>query len=162
MHVEQHPHRPPSPFLVCNGQTTPRSSREREHSGESGRGKALEGLRILIVEDELLVAMHLEEIAEELGCEIAAIAPTGRAAVRLGTELKPDVVLMDINLGKGIDGIETAAILRRLSEVSIIFVTAYRDSSTLERVREYLPEAAILNKPVSSKELRKVLEGVIS
>jgi CheY-like chemotaxis protein len=162
MLVEHHPRCPPPSFLVCNGQRSPNSPQKRAVGRESDRVDSIHGLRILIVEDELLVAMHLEEIAEELGCEIAAIAPTGRAAVRLGTELRPDVVLMDINLGKGIDGVETASILRQASEVSIIFVTAYRDPSTFDRIRERLPEAAILNKPVSPKELRNALERVIS
>ncbi|GAC1554886.1 MAG: hypothetical protein NVS2B5_15050 [Beijerinckiaceae bacterium] len=156
-------HHPPSswiPVLVCSGRPLTGASDESGGNGKSNRA-TIEGLRILIVEDELLVAMHLEEIAEDLGCEIAAVAPNGRAAIRLCSETKPDVIVMDVNLGKGIDGIEAAAILRETRAVSIIFVTAYRDQRTIERIRTRLPEAAILNKPVSPKELRRALERVI-
>jgi CheY-like chemotaxis protein len=162
MRVEHSFECPFSSFAAFDDQDGPNSLRNRRSSGDADTRKSLQGLRLLIVEDELLVAMHLEEIAEELGCEIAAIAPTGKAAVRLESELQPDVVLMDINLGSGIDGIETAEILRERCPVAIIFVTAYRDPSTLGRIREHLPSATILNKPVSSKELKSALEQEIS
>lgn len=160
MRVEANPQCSLAAFVACNHQDSSHSL-QKERTG-SDSGKSVQGLRVLIVEDELLVAMHLEEIAEDLGCEVAAIASTGRAAVRLESELQPDVVLMDINLGEGIDGVETASIIRKRCAVSIIFVTAYRDPSTLGRIREQVPGAAILNKPVALKELKGALERQIS
>ena len=159
MQVEQHPNRPPSPFLVCNGQTAPKSSREREYSVKIGREKALEGLRILIVEDELLVAMHLEEMAEELGCKIAAIAPNGRAAVRLGTELKPDVVLMDIRMPV-LTGVEAIAKIRSESpHAHIIALSTYGGDQDVRRALEAGAQA-YLTKEVLHDELLKAIWAV--
>jgi len=72
--------------------------------GEPGFDNSAHGqkLRVLIVEDELFVAMHLESVLEEIGFQIAAILSTGESAVKQFPLLRPDVVLMDINLGKGI------------------------------------------------------------
>jgi CheY-like chemotaxis protein len=79
------------------------------------------------------------------------------ALARLSNE-DVDVVCMDINLGKGIDGIETASQLTSKHAHAIIFISAYADETTLKRAREVAPNAAILGKPVSIDALRRAID----
>jgi CheY-like chemotaxis protein len=113
---------------------------------------------VLIVEDELFVAWHISDLIEDMGYVVAAISASGEDAVTKARALRPDFVLMDINLGGGIDGIEAAKAIAASSDTPIIFVTAYSDGPTLTRVREAMPNNAFLvHKPVSAPALRKAM-----
>ncbi|MDB5652264.1 MAG: hypothetical protein JWL62_3784 [Hyphomicrobiales bacterium] len=112
--------------------------------------------RVLIVEDELFVALDIEQTLEDLGAESLGIARDAEEAIQLAFEMKPEVILMDVNLGAGRTGTEAAqAILARLP-CRVVFVTAYRDVSNLERMRQVSREP-ILTKPVDREQLRAVL-----
>jgi CheY-like chemotaxis protein len=137
---------------------------EAERSGAApdrpiGAGGAAK--RILIVEDELFVAWHIEDIAKSLGDYACTIVSNGEAAIA-GVEREPaDLVLMDINLGAGIDGIEAA---RRMGTrgVPVVFVTAYSDAKTLERAHAAAPRAPVLQKPVTAEALGRALRQMFS
>ena len=80
--------------------------------------------RVLIVEDEILLAMELQEIIEEAGHQVVGHALDSRAACRMVEELRPDVVLLDVNLRDVPTGTEVARRIKERSNVAIVFVTA--------------------------------------
>jgi CheY-like chemotaxis protein len=79
-------------------------------------------------------------------------------AVETAHKQCPDVVVMDINLGEGIDGIEAARRIRELCDATVVFVTAYGDVKTLQRVQETIPGAEVLAKPTSAAKLKTAIE----
>jgi two-component system, cell cycle sensor histidine kinase and response regulator CckA len=114
-------------------------------------------VRILIVEDEGMVAMDLDERLTQMGYEVLAIADTAADAVTMAQSLKVDLILMDIHLrGEG-DGIDAAGQLRKTVDVPVIFVTAHADDTTLQRAGQTEPFGYVL-KPFDERELRATIE----
>lgn len=117
--------------------------------------------RVLIVEDEMLFAVHLETMVGALGLEVCGISPDGEGAVEQASDFDPALVLMDISLSGEIDGIEAARRIREKRKVSVIFITAYGDAQTIARIHEVVPDAQVLAKPVSPERLRNAVNKVI-
>jgi PAS domain S-box-containing protein len=113
--------------------------------------------RILIIEDEAIVAEDLKVVLEKLGYEVAGVIADGDQAVALAPEANPDMVLMDIALPGALDGIEVALQLRRRHQLPIIFLTAHADEKTLARAKEAEPFGYII-KPFDDQSLRSTLE----
>ena len=116
--------------------------------------------RALIVEDELTIALDLEDAMSALGFDICGLASTADTARSIAMDNQPDVVLMDVNLGGGREGIEAARWLREVCEVPIVFVTAHSDTGTIERIHEQVPGAPVLAKPVYPKILADAVAAV--
>jgi CheY-like chemotaxis protein len=113
---------------------------------------------IMIVEDELIVAEGLRWALTGMGYTVPATASSGTEALQLTEEHRPDLVLMDIILeGSDIDGVETAGRIRSQYQIPVIFLTAYSDDATLERVKETEPQGYIL-KPFNERELHSSIE----
>jgi CheY-like chemotaxis protein len=112
--------------------------------------------RILIVEDDALIALDLQQTIEDLGGAVVGRASRTLEAIGLAAKHQPDVVLMDIRLAGGSDGIEAARGIRRLHEIPIVFVTGNADPATRERVLEF-SNVALLNKPVDHRQLGATL-----
>jgi CheY-like chemotaxis protein len=106
--------------------------------------------RILIVEDEIIIARELEARLQGMEYEVVGIASSGREAIALAEEARPDLVLMDIVLKGDIDGIEAAEEIRRRLRLPVIFVSAYTDPETLRRAKITEPFAYIV-KPFSER-----------
>lgn len=102
--------------------------------------------RALIVEDEILFAISLEADMRALGFDTCDLAADGQQASRLVMCNQPDVVLMDINLEGGREGIEVARWLRTVCEAPVVFITGYTDRDTIERIHEQMPDAPVLAK----------------
>jgi diguanylate cyclase (GGDEF)-like protein/PAS domain S-box-containing protein len=117
----------------------------------------MEKTRILIVEDEQVVALGLQASLEGLGYAVAARVATGEAAIEKAGALRPDLVLMDINLAGGLDGIEAAEQIRAQFDLPIIYLTALSDTATLQRARVSEPFGYIL-KPFEERELQSNIE----
>jgi signal transduction histidine kinase len=113
--------------------------------------------KILIVEDERIVAADLQQTLTELGYDVFATASSSQEAVARATETCPDVVLMDIRIKGELDGIQTAEILRDRFRVIIIFLTAHADVAMIERAKKAEPSGYLL-KPVNIAELRSAIE----
>ena len=92
--------------------------------------------RVLIVEDELFVAWHLESLVRDLKYDVCGLVPDGEGAVEQAADLEADLVLMDISLSGEMDGIEAARRIRQDRDTPIIFITAYSDAATLERIKD--------------------------
>jgi CheY-like chemotaxis protein len=115
---------------------------------------------VLIVDDEALVALTLEAIVQDMGHEVAGAAANPIDAVALAVRTDPDVVLMDVRLGRiGDEGIATAAEIRARTRAAIVFVTAYADGGTIARIEAAVPGARVLAKPVSDSELAEAIDA---
>ncbi len=113
--------------------------------------------RVLIVENEGLVGCDLGALLTGLGHEVVAICRTGEEALPLADDLRPDVVLMDVQLAGAIDGIETVRRMAQGNPVSVIYLTACADAATVARARDTQP-CGYLIKPYTEDELRAALE----
>ena len=111
-----------------------------------------EPARILIVEDDWIVARAVQKILENAGFEVTGVVGSAAGALSSVHESLPDLILLDIVLGEGPDGIEVAKELRVLADVPIVFVTAHADATTLRRAAEVTP-AGFVVKPFQEAQL---------
>jgi len=113
--------------------------------------------RILVVEDERLVAKHIENMVRGLGYDVAGVAATGEDAVRIALESLPDLVLMDIMLRGDMDGIAASEQIWERAAIPVVYLTAYADEATLERAKVTDPFGYLL-KPFEERELYTAIE----
>lgn len=112
---------------------------------------------ILIVEDENIVRKDIEQTVRTLGYTVVGSANTGNEAVELASELRPDLVLMDIMLKGEMSGIEAAMLIRDRVGKPVIFLTAYADDDTVSRARIAEPYGYIL-KPFKAVDMHTTIE----
>lgn len=113
--------------------------------------------RVLVVEDEGLIAQDIASTLTRIGYGVAGIVDTGPAAISAATEHLPDVILMDIRLKGTMDGIEAAEKIRRRLDVPVVFLTAHSDAATLERAKLARPYGYLV-KPFEEVDLKTTLE----
>ena len=113
--------------------------------------------RIMIVEDERIVAKDLQFRLQGLGYQVAAMASEGHDAIAKASSSRPNLVLMDIRLENGMDGIEAAEQIRSQLDIPVVFLTAYADQATLARAKITEPFGYIL-KPFEERELQSTIE----
>ncbi|MBC7185640.1 MAG: PAS domain S-box protein [Calditrichaeota bacterium] len=113
--------------------------------------------KILIVEDESLVAADLARLLEKLGYQVTGRVASGKAALASVEQERPDLVLMDIGLRGELDGIQTAEQLARCYGIPVVFLTAHSDDATLERAKQAQPFGFVL-KPFDEREVRATVE----
>jgi PAS domain S-box-containing protein len=113
--------------------------------------------RILIVEDEMIVAHSIQMRLELYGYEVVGLANSGDAALAMLDETDPDLILMDIRLSGDLDGIRAAEEVRKVRDVPVIFLTAYSDDATLARAKITEPFGYII-KPFETRELVNNIE----
>jgi two-component system cell cycle sensor histidine kinase/response regulator CckA len=112
--------------------------------------------RILVVEDERIVALDMERRLGNLGYTMVGHVSRGEEAIRQATETRPDVVLMDIHLKGDVDGIEAAERIRTQLDIPVVFVTAYADEETLQRAKITGPFGYII-KPFDERILHSTI-----
>jgi PAS domain S-box-containing protein len=120
------------------------------------RGEVTVDIRVLIAEDEVIVANHMARMLEGLGYRTVGIAPTGEECVRRALELSPDVILMDIMLSGSMDGVRAAEKILEQVDIPILYVTAYTDEATLARAKVTEPFGYI-TKPFGEQDLRAAI-----
>jgi DNA-binding NarL/FixJ family response regulator len=116
--------------------------------------------RALIVDDEIIFAINLEADMHALGFDICDLAANGQQASKLAMNNQPDIVLMDINLEGGREGIETARWLRSVCEAPILFITGYTDPDTIDRIHQQVPGACVLSKMIYRDSLAAAVGAV--
>lgn len=116
--------------------------------------------RILIVEDERIIALDLQNRLKQLGYEVVGAVANGPDAVEKAKRLHPDMVLMDIHLDGHMDGTEAAKLIVEDSGLPIVFLSAYATDSTLERALESGPYGYLL-KPIDTRELHATLQATL-
>ena len=117
--------------------------------------------KILIVEDDRTTALIEKLYLEELGYQITKIVANGEQAIEMTGKLKPDLVLMDIKLGKGMDGIDAGEVINKEFGIPVVLVTAYTDEALLERAM-LTKFAGYINKPIREKDLLATIEIALS
>ncbi|MCU0527633.1 MAG: ATP-binding protein [Elainella sp. Prado103] len=117
--------------------------------------------KILIVEDEPVIALDIEQRLHSLGYEIAAIADSSESALQAANQTQPDLVLMDIHLSGNTNGITTSAYLRDQLHLPIVFLTAHSDPTTIKKVKATSP-FGYLTKPFRTEDLGISIEIALS
>ena len=119
-----------------------------------------EPIRVLLVEDEAIVAQDLEETVARLGYTVLGVASEGVQAVCMAAELHPQLIVMDVGLQGDIDGIQAAQMIQERAHVPVIFLTGHRDVQTLRRAVRVGP-LGYLVKPFQEVELHCAMEVAI-
>lgn len=140
----------------------PRAITELSSSPARGRGSVvpMQEKKVLIVEDEGVVALSLQATLTKMGYSVVGIAVTGSEALALAAQHAPDVVLMDIHIKGEMDGIETTEKLNETSDVPVIFLTAYADDETVARAIRTKSHSYLV-KPYNPRELYSNIEFAI-
>lgn len=116
-----------------------------------------EKARLLVAEDELIVAFNIQNRLERLGYRVVANVTSGQEAIEATLATHPDLVLMDIRLEGTIDGIEAAAQIRERFHIPVVYLTAYTNEETLNRAKRTEPYGYIL-KPFEARDLGTTIE----
>jgi PAS domain S-box-containing protein len=111
----------------------------------------------MLVEDEMTVAMDVQQRLETMGYRVVSYVTSTEEALRNAQQLSPDLILMDMKIRSGMDGIETAAKIRELQDIPVIYITAYADEPTLVRAR-FTEGFGYLIKPFDDRDLQSAIE----
>lgn len=154
----------PSTTVRCNDSDPQISTGSRAlHISEgidSAANAANRAARVLIVEDESIVALDLRNTLRRLGYQVTFIASSGEEAVNSVIQATPDLILMDIRLHGQIDGIQAAAMIKSRFDIPVIFLTAQSDEITRRRAEAVSP-ASYITKPYSPTELHSAMTAVL-
>ena len=112
--------------------------------------------KILIVEDEIIIAKDIQSILKTLGYDASVIASSGEEAIGKTKEIKPDLVLMNIDIKGEMDGIEAAAEIHNLFTIPVVFLTGYMDEERLKRAKATEPFSYVI-KPFNERELHSTI-----
>ena len=118
----------------------------------------MEAKRVLIVEDEAIIALQMKHLIRKWGYEVLEIIANGREAVEFALESKPDLTLMDIFLADDMDGIEVTQKIHEQLKVPIIYVTASDDNLTYERAKK-TEFVDYITKPYPTDSLKKAIDS---
>ena len=118
-------------------------------------------VKILVVEDEGIIALDIQNQLEEIGYVATAIAASGEEAVSKAAEFSPDLVLMDINLRGKMDGVEAASLIRTHLNIPIVYLTAQTDENTFLRARLTEPRSYLL-KPFEPQDLSTAIKTTLT
>ncbi|MFH1241400.1 MAG: PAS domain S-box protein [Pseudomonadota bacterium] len=113
--------------------------------------------KIMVVEDEVVTALELEEHLLQMGYEVAGVAHSGKEAVDMAREKRPDLILMDIVLPGEIDGIDAAGKIRQELDIPVVFLTGYSEKERIERAKSAKPYGYIL-KPLNPEQIKAAIE----
>jgi DNA-binding LytR/AlgR family response regulator len=118
-------------------------------------------IKILVVEDEMIIGARISMQLTNLGYEVSGLLPRGEDVPAHVEENKPDIVLLDVNLKGSLDGIETAKRLLKQGKIPVIYLTANNDEATFNRAKATKP-AAFISKPFKQLDLQRAIELTIS
>jgi PAS domain S-box-containing protein len=113
--------------------------------------------QILVVEDELIVAKNIEISLRKAGYEVPAIVASGEEAIEQACQMRPDLVLMDIQLQGEMLGVEAAEQISTRFDIPVVYLTAYADEASLQQAKPSQPFGYLV-KPFRSEELRSTIE----
>jgi CheY-like chemotaxis protein len=111
---------------------------------------------ILIVEDEFLIAINNAGAVDDIGCDVVGIAGSAAEALAIAEQRRPELAVIDVNLGAGMDGIELARRLVARHGLQVIFASAQRDAATRERAESVAP-VGFLQKPFADRALQELV-----
>ena len=120
-----------------------------------------EKIKLLIVEDEMIIAANISLQLTEMGYEVTGIVPRGEEALVHVKDNPPDIILLDINLKGDLDGIETAREMQKTQDIPVIYLTANVDDAHFNRARDTHPYGFIA-KPYKKLDLQRAIELTVS
>lgn len=115
------------------------------------------GAKVLLVEDESIVAMGIKQKLYNLGHNVVDMVDTGEGAIKAAKKYDPEIILMDIVLKGKMDGIEATKHIKEYREIPVIYLTAYDDEKVLSQAKKTEPSAYIV-KPFKTSELNANIE----
>ncbi len=142
--------------VVCHSAPEEPADMKQHKQSETGEASA----RILIVEDEAIVAKDISLSLRNLRYHVVGIAATGEEAIGKAATSNPDIILMDIRLAGSMDGIETAREIHKTQKIPVVFLTAHADQATLNRAKTIAPFGYLV-KPFAERELEAALETAL-
>jgi CheY-like chemotaxis protein len=116
--------------------------------------------RLMIVEDDMIIAANISLQLSNLGYEVTGIETRGEDAINHALENHPDIILMDIQLKGKIDGVEAAKAIQKTLDIPIVYLTANSDDASFERAKETRPYAFI-SKPFNKLNLERTIALVV-
>lgn len=125
------------------------------------RSPALARIPVLVIEDEAMIAWMLESLLQDMGFEAITLASNAMEAVAAAKRRAPELVISDINLGPGADGIEAVGEIHHTCSPAVVFVSGYIDESARGRIAEQVAGARILSKPLSGDGLFAVIRDIL-
>ena len=126
-----------------------------------GPSLTLAQMPVLVIEDEAMIAWMLESLLEDMGFEAIVLASNAREAVAAAERRAPELVISDINLGPGADGIEAVGAIRLTCNPAVVFVSAYIDENARNRISEQVTGARTLSKPMTGSELAAAIQNAL-
>jgi len=128
-----------------------------------GREAIALAMRVLVVEDEAMIAWMMESLLQDMGFSDIVVVSSGEDAVEMATDLLPGLILSDINLGTaGMDGVEAVMSIAQRGVVPTLFISGYASEETRDRIRRQVPGAGVPRKPVDAETLRLAVTRVLS
>jgi len=120
----------------------------------------MQKVKVLVVEDENIVAMDIQNSLKRLGYNVPTMAASGEEAINKAEEIRPDIILMDIRLKGRVDGIEAAKQIHDQYDIPLVYLTAYADDKTVNRAKKTESHGYIL-KPFGDRELYANIESAL-
>jgi CheY-like chemotaxis protein len=117
----------------------------------------MEKVKILVVEDEVIIAKDIQASLQKMGYNACTIVSSGEEAIKKAEEEHPDLVLMDIVLQGEMDGIEAASIIRSRFDIPIVYLTSYADEETIERAKNAEPHGYLI-KPFEEERIHVTID----
>lgn len=115
-------------------------------------------IKILLVEDEFITALHVKKQLEKIGYEVTDNVTTGENAIVSAKQNPPDIILMDVRLAGSIDGIEAASAIRADSGIPVIFITGFEDANIRQKSENIKPLEYLI-KPLNINRLKVIIDG---
>jgi CheY-like chemotaxis protein len=151
---------PGMPFLIQSddaGRGPPPAAR---HGAGAAEGLPIDAA-VLVVEDEALIAWTLHDMLEAIGFSDVRVARDANEALALAGERQPGLLICDINLGPGEDGVSVAARIRALGHVTVLFITGYAGAEIRSQIDRTIAGAPLLRKPIELQTLADCLRQVL-
>lgn len=120
----------------------------------------MEDTKILVAEDDSIVSLDIQRVLESFGYKVPFVVSSGEDAINMAQKLHPDLILMDVSLKGNIDGIEAASMIKNLN-IPVIFLTAYKNRSLIDRAQKTDPYGYVL-KPFDEQELRLTIDMALN
>ena len=120
--------------------------------------------KILIVEDENIIALDIRSMLEDLGYMVSDVVSSGEESIEKASKTRPDLILMDIKLKGNLDGITAGEVIIKQFRIPIVYLTAYSDQNTLQRINggKNGDQSAVINKPFDESELQSIIDHTLT
>jgi CheY-like chemotaxis protein len=141
--------------------TDDRPIESRPRLGEAGAAVVPLSTAILIVEDSAMIAWTLESFLGQMGFTDIALASNSEEAVAFARSSPPGLIVSDINLGAGADGVDTAVAITEGGRIPVLFVSAYADDAMRQRIAGQLPLASLLAKPILRDSFQAAVRSLL-